>query len=185
MQLILASASPRRKQLLTQFGFKFKVESSNFSEEENQEDCVQLVKKNAYGKAKEVFDRLGGDIVVLGADTIVCFNGKVLGKPKDKTHAVKMLKALSNNTHQVYTGYAIITKEEQYLAVEKSEVVFNDLSQSFIEEYVNSGSPMDKAGGYGIQDNNLLVKEYKGSLNNIIGLPVEVFKEKLESLIKV
>ena len=175
MKLILASNSPRRKKFLSDAGFDFEVVVSSF----NELDCClspeEVAKANAFGKANEVFNSLQdkGDAVVLGADTVVFIDGKILGKPTDNAHAKQMLESLSGREHTVVTGYAIVSKDKTIVDSVSSGVVFNNLSQEIIEEYVATGSPLDKAGGYGIQDDFGLIKGYSGSLSNIIGLPIE------------
>ncbi|MDY6367464.1 MAG: Maf family protein [Clostridia bacterium] len=187
MKLILASNSPRRKDILRSVGFDFKVITSGY-DEKGDGDAETLVKTFAYGKAKSVFDSLTDaekkQSVVLGADTVVALNGKILGKPKDEKAAAEMLKNLSGKTHYVFTGYAIISDNESIVGLDKTEVTFNRLSDELISEYVATGSPLDKAGAYGIQDGFPLVKEYKGSLNNVIGIPIEKIKPIIEKLMK-
>ena len=184
MNLILASNSPRRKEILEKFGFTFTVIKSDYEEKENISDPQLLVKTFAFNKAKSVFDSLEekDEAVVLGADTVVVFDGKILGKPKDKKDAENMLKSLSGKTHSVFTGYAVIEKEKTFSGVCETKVTFNDLSDSFIRDYVATGSPMDKAGAYGIQDGSL-VKDYVGSYYNVIGLPIEDISPILKELL--
>ena len=174
MKLVLASNSPRRKQLLNSFGFDFEVVGSNYQENASDLTPQEMVKTFALGKAKDVFDSLKGqDVLVLGADTVVSLDDKILGKPKDKQQAIEMLKELSGKIHQVWTGYAIISKDGIYTDAVKTDVVFNQLPISLIVDYVATGKPFDKAGAYGIQDGFDLVKEYNGSYNNVVGLPIE------------
>jgi septum formation protein len=188
MNLILASNSPRRKQLLTEYGFNFTVKPSGYEEKSLNFNPEQTVKAFALGKALDVFNGLSSEdkqtAVVLGADTVVCLNDKILGKPKTEKEALDMLKALSGREHSVLTGYCLITAKETVCQVEKTAVIFNELSNELIEGYVATGKPMDKAGAYGIQDGYDLVKEFKGSYNNVVGLPVEVFKTQLTNLLK-
>lgn len=185
MKLVLASNSPRRKELLSEFGFAFEVISSGYQENALNPCPEQMVKEFAYGKAKEVFDRVNdGKTVVLGADTVVSLDGVILGKPKDKAHAKEMLKALSGRAHQVWTGYCIMHPEGLELNAIKTDVVFNALTDELINDYVSSGKPLDKAGAYGIQDGYNLVKEYLGSYNNVVGLPIEIFAEKLNEILQ-
>lgn len=185
MKLILASGSPRRKNFLTEYGYEFTVVPSTFNETGEKDTPKQTVEYFAYSKAQDVFEKLkNGDVVVLGADTIVCLDGEILGKPKDKTNAVKMLKKLSGKTHHVITAYAIISKYKKIIDSVTTAVTFNNLSDDLISEYVETGSPLDKAGSYGIQDGYNLVKEYKGSLNNVIGLPIEIIKPLLDEFMK-
>ncbi len=174
MKLILASNSPRRKELLQRDGFEFEVKISNALEI----DCgnpIETAEKNALNKAKDVFDNLKdkADCCVLSADTVVYFNGEILGKPKSEEDAFNMLKKLSNNAHYVITGFCIKTQNEEIVASSQSIVYFNPLTDEFIKEYIKTGSPMDKAGAYGIQDQNGIVKTLIGSFDNVIGLPTE------------
>lgn len=185
MKLILASNSPRRKDILTEYGYEFLVVPSDFNESGSFVSPEEMVKAFAKGKAEEVYDRLiDKNVVVLGADTVVVFNGVALGKPKDKADAFRMLKELSGKTHTVVTGYALIDKEKNVSGLTRTAVTFNSLSDEFINEYVSAGLPLDKAGSYGIQDGYDIVKEYSGSLNNVIGLPIEDIKPVLDEMLK-
>ncbi len=178
MKLILASNSPRRKELLKNAGLDFKVIPSNFKEEENCGLSPSLYcKQLAENKALSVYN--GDDSIVLGADTIVVFNGEILGKPKDENDAIRMLTKLSNSKHLVITGYAIIKNGVVYSGYEETIVEFNNLSPTLISEYVKSGLPLDKAGAYGIQDGYELVKNIDGDYNNVVGLPVNKILEIL------
>ena len=182
--LILASASPRRKELLEEYGFEYEIVKSNFTEV-TYSSPKKTVLSNALGKAKEVYSRLKNEnALVLGADTIVVFNKEILGKPKNEEDAFNMLKKLSGKAHQVITAYAFCYNKKTIVKSVKSKVVFNALTDEFIKEYISSGSPLDKAGAYGVQDNNGVVKKVKGSLNNVIGLPIEIFEKKLKKLLK-
>ncbi len=185
MKLILASNSPRRKELLANFGFKFDIITSEFKETDCFTPPEETVKAFALGKAMDVYKKTAGQRVVLGADTIVVLDGKILGKPKSPADAVDTLISLSAKTHEVLTGYAIVSSNGNAdVGFVKTLVTFNDLPLDLINEYVNSGLPLDKAGSYGIQDGYNLVKKYDGSLNNVIGLPIEIIKDKLTKLLK-
>ena len=182
MELILASNSPRRKQILTDAGFDFTVIPSNVKEPENSNmQADRYAEFLAELKANDVFSK--SKSVVLGADTIVYLDGIILGKPKDKQDAIDTLKLLSNKTHVVCTGYAIISENKKIVANEKTYVTFNDLSSNLILDYVNSGLCMDKAGSYGIQDGYPLVKEIKGDYQNVVGLPINKIKGILKELL--
>ncbi len=186
MELILASKSPRRKELLTEYGYNFKVVEADFAESNIELNPIDTAISNALGKAKAVFNSLNDkNVVVLGADTVVFIDGEILGKPIDDRHAMSMLLRLSGKEHTVVTGYAIVSKEGERVGYSKSQVVFNELELEQILQYVKSGLPLDKAGSYGIQDGYGLVKEYKGSLNNIIGLPVEEIKIVLDKALSL
>lgn len=187
MKLILASNSPRRKELLKQYGFDFEVIKSDYKEEIPSKTRIRNVTKIlAYNKAKNVFIGLKNNYnaIVLGADTIVVYKNKILGKPKDKFDAENTLKMLSGKKHYVYTGYSIITNSKTITKVEKSTVYFNKLSEKLIKEYVETGLPLDKAGSYGIQDGYNLVKKYKGSYENIVGLPIKKVSLILKNAMK-
>ncbi len=185
MKLILASNSPRRKELLTKAGLEFAVKSSDFCEKNIDGTSEQIAKYNAEGKAKAVFESLKDNLaIVLGADTVVDLNGAILGKPKSEEQAVKMLKSLSGKTHSVITGYSVIGYGIEITSCLKTEVKFNLLSEDLIKEYVATGSPLDKAGAYGIQDEFPLVESYNGSFDNIVGLPTEEVCPLLKKLLR-
>ncbi len=179
MRIILASASPRRKELLNEIVSDFEVIPSRSEERADQKLAPEkIVEELAKQKAESVFAE-HRDALVIGADTIVYFQGKVLGKPKDAQDAKKTLRALSGRTHSVYTGWCICEGDREETGFCRSDVTFRELSEDFIEEYVKSGSPLDKAGSYGIQDDARLVEKYEGSYTNIIGLPLEEMKAQL------
>lgn len=175
MELILASKSPRRKELLSKFGLEFTVMTSEYKEELFTDNPIETAVAFAKGKAESVFKSLQvkKDKMVLGADTVVFHCGKILGKARNKAEAREMLVSLSGKTHSVITGYAVVDESGTLTGYSKSEVTFNVLSDKMIDEYIKSGLCYGKAGSYGIQDGFDLVKEYKGSLNNVIGLPTE------------
>ena len=186
MEWILASASPRRKELFAELVPQFDIIPAQGEEKvEKGLSPEQLVQTLAKQKALEVAGMpCAQGKFVLGADTVVALDYEVLGKPKDETDAKRMLTALSGRSHDVYTGVCIAyvdTEGNQTTRVEaaRTEVVFETLSKEQIDKYVASGSPMDKAGAYGIQDGGL-VKEINGSYSNVVGLPMEL----LERLIK-
>ncbi len=173
-KLILASASPRRKELLTKHGFEFEIITADIDErkiEEQYPDPVEAVKQLALAKAQAVFTN-NPDTVVIGADTVVVYKGKTLGKPENKDHAYNMLRSLSGNEHAVYTGVAVLCKSGKTVFADKASVLFRELSDKDIESYIATGSPFDKAGSYGIQDSDF-VKEINGSFDNVMGLPAQ------------
>ncbi len=186
MKLILASKSPRRKQLLTEYGYNFTVQDAEYNERNLPLNPVDTAKDNALGKAVAVFESVKDKdgAIVLGADTVVCLDGEILGKPVDDRHAMSMLLRLSGREHKVVTGWAIVGKGIKIVDYSQSSVVFNELELETILDYVKSGLPLDKAGSYGIQDGFGLVKEYSGSLNNIIGLPIEEISARLDQIVK-
>jgi septum formation protein len=172
-KLILASSSPRRSELLKQADIPFQVKVSSVEENMNQSLAPsELVQSLALQKANDVY-QLEQSSVVLGADTIVAFEDKVLGKPKNASDAKRMLKMLSGSEHAVYTGVAIVSNSETYTFYEKTIVAFWNLSDGDINKYVNSGEPLDKAGAYGIQGlGATLVKRIEGDYFNVVGLPL-------------
>lgn len=189
LPLVLASKSPRRKKLLEQLGFDFTIIPSNHIEEKltNLDNPSDFVKKSAFAKASDVAKQINYEAIVLGADTIVVLDKQILHKPKDKNDAINILKTLSNKTHIVYTGIAILHgKSSKYITdVQTTEVSFRKLMIDEIITYVNSGSPMDKAGAYGIQDDfgAVFVNNIKGCYYNIVGLPLEMFYSDLIKLL--
>lgn len=181
MQWILASASPRRKELLKEIVAEFEIIPAKGEEEANGAQTVaELVKALATQKAKEVASLpVASGKAVLGADTVVALEGKVLGKPKDEAEAREMLRALSGKTHEVYTGVCIVMPNgETVVDADCTKVIFEELSDEAISAYIATGSPMDKAGAYGIQDGGL-VKAIEGSFSNVVGLPVELCKRMI------
>ena len=184
MEWILASASPRRKELLKEIIDTFEIVPAKGEEEANGAQTVaELVRALATQKAKEVASLpVAAGKAVLGADTVVALDGKVLGKPKDQDDARQMLRALSGKTHEVYTGVCIVLPcGEIRVAADCTKVVFEELSDEAISAYIATGSPMDKAGAYGIQDGGL-VKTIRGSYSNVVGLPVELLKKILNEI---
>lgn len=182
VKIILASASARRREILKDIADDFEVIPSSFEEKADYSlPPCEIVKRLAAGKAEDVFSS-HGDCVVIGADTVVFSDGKILGKPKDEADAAATLKSLSGRKHSVFTGVCILKKDRKTCFCVESEVEFNVLSDEFINDYVAGGSPMDKAGSYGIQDKGV-VKSYSGSYTNVVGLPEERLKEELEKFI--
>ncbi|MBR4087286.1 MAG: septum formation protein Maf [Clostridia bacterium] len=174
MKLLLASGSPRRKQLLGDLGYDITVTAPLFDEGQiRAEDPKQLVAALAKGKGRSVCAPQG--VLLVAADTVVVFNGTILGKPTDAADAKRMLSMLSGNTHQVYTGVYLRRDEKERVFTDCSFVTFRALSAQEIDAYVQSGSPMDKAGSYGIQETDF-VSEIQGSFNNIVGFPTELFQ---------
>ena len=180
MKLILASKSPRRRELLSELGVEFEIIPAVGDEVvEDGLSPKQIVMNIAKAKAFEIFNK-HQDSAVIGADTIVVLGDEILQKPVDDADEYAMLTKLSGNTHVVYTGYAFLSKEKQVFGADESLVTFNELSEETKQAYVKSGLGLDKAGGYGIQDGYGLVKETKGSYNNIVGFPTEVFETLLK-----
>jgi septum formation protein len=186
VRIILASASPRREALLTQIGLPFRVEPSGVSEEKagRPGDPASFVEQAAFAKAEEVAARVG-DGLVLGADTVVVIGGEALGKPATTAEAREMLARLSNATHEVYTGLALVlvgggNAVRRRVGHEMTRVTFRALTPDDIEGYVATGEPMDKAGAYGIQGRGAaLVERIEGCYFNVVGLPLARLVEML------
>lgn len=176
LPIYLASKSPRRRKLLKQLGIKFKSFSVNSVEMLlDGEHPVKCVKRLALEKM-ELAKRKVEDGIIITADTIVVLNKKIIGKPDTKAEAEKMLSKLSNKTHVVYTGFCVFNQKDgkMVLDYERTEVEFRKLVKEEIADYVRSGSPMDKAGAYGIQDDfgAVFVKKINGCYYNVVGLPL-------------
>lgn len=174
--LILASQSPRRRELIKKITNDFIVIPSNVDESSLHIDPSALPGELSKLKAYSIFSSYPND-TVLACDTVVILKGELMGKPKSKEEAKQMLRKLSNNKHVVISGYTFINKNKEVTRTVKTYVYFNKLSEELIEKYVETGSPMDKAGAYGIQDKEFdLVNHIEGSFDNVIGLPVEDIK---------
>lgn len=176
---ILASQSPRRKQLLEQAALSFTVIPSQVNEHFNlnvppEEAVTQL----AADKARSILQKYP-DRIVLGADTVIAIDGEILGKPRDEADAAVMLRRLSGRTHDVITGVALLSSAKERVFAEKTEVAFYPLTDDEINDYIKSGEPFDKAGAYGIQGlGATLVKRISGDYNAVVGLPLaKVFRE--------
>lgn len=183
-KIVLASASPRRRELLSQVGITFEVKPASGEERITSTEPSKVVEELSCQKAmftahaleEERADNLT-DTLVIGADTIVSYEGKILGKPADPKAATEMLRMLQGNTHQVYTGVTILVREKEgwkaHTFHECTDVIFYPVTEEEITEYVNSKDPMDKAGSYGIQGAwGAYVKGIRGDYNNVVGLPV-------------
>ena len=183
MQLILASASPRRKELLGLFGIPFVVRAADIDETMDpsapaQQEVARVSRLKAQAVPREPED------VVVAADTIVVCDGKILGKPSDPRQAVEMLTLLSGRDHQVMTGCTVLRGENSETFTEVTDLHFRPLSQKEIEAYVQSGEPMDKAGAYGIQGGAALFCEgLNGDYYNVVGLPVCRLHKALQMLV--
>ncbi|MBR2220147.1 MAG: septum formation inhibitor Maf, partial [Phascolarctobacterium sp.] len=174
MQVILASASPRRLALLQQIGIEAKVCPADFDEVSGSAvQAEDVVLANAIGKCKAVVKIKGDSLPVIAADTVVVAEGVILGKPQNEEDAVEMLKQLSGRTHKVMTGIAVSYAGEMLAEVCETEVVFRKLTDEEIKKYVATGEPLDKAGAYGIQGMGaVLVEKINGCYNNVVGLPL-------------
>jgi septum formation protein len=182
-KIILASASPRRKELLEKIGLKFAVESSDFKEQITTSlEPQELVMKNSLAKARAVANK-HRKALVIAADTIGVFRGKILGKPRAAAGARKMLQALSGKSHLVITGVTIIDTESGKVFSKSvtTKVYFKKLSSKEIEDYVKTGEPLDKAGAYAIQGlGSVIVAKIEGDYYNVIGLPLNALAEGLK-----
>ncbi len=185
-KIILASNSPRRKELMTMAGFTFEVKSKHVEESHPkgmrpQQIPVHLAQK----KAKAVFDSIKKDCVVIGADTIVLLNGKIFEKPANQAEAVDMLTTLSGKMHRVITGVCMLYGPHQILFSETTKVYFNKLNRGEIEWYVNKYKPFDKAGSYACQEwiGAVGIKKFEGDYFNVVGLPINRVYAELQKLV--
>lgn len=191
--LVLASASPRRRELLAQVGYRFEIHPAHIPEDPQPgEDPLVYVKRLAQEKAENVYRELITESValrdgtqpltVLGADTTVTLDGAILGKPADEADAARMLRLLSGRIHRVITGVAVVTESSAQVAAESTAVEFLPLSDSEIAAYVASGEPMDKAGAYAIQGRAARwIPRIEGCYFNVVGLPVALVSQLLEA----
>jgi len=185
--LILASASPRRRELLTQAGYRFEVEPSSVVESRRPgEDAIRFTTRLAREKAAEVFARhqpSTAPMMVLGADTVVVCDGEVMGKPADAADATRMLLLLSGRTHQVVTGVAVVWGSgSAEVAAEMTQVTMHTLSPQEVADYVAGGEPMDKAGAYAIQGYaGRWIPRIHGCYFNVVGLPLALVTSLLEA----
>ena len=175
--IILASNSPRRKELLEGLGIEYKVKTLPYVDESYPETLIgeQIPLFIARKKAEAYIDTIEDNELIITADTIVWLDGKVLGKPEDSAHAKEMLASLSGKTHQVMTGVCITTKDIRKEFVSVTDVTFNTLSMEEIDYYVINYKPFDKAGAYGIQEwiGYIGVQSISGSYFNVVGLPIQ------------
>jgi septum formation protein len=182
-KLILASGSPRRKRLLENAGLVFTIVVSNFDEEAiTYKDPTEMVRKLSLEKAK-IIAKMFPDAIILGADTTVVINEEIIGKPKNIEDAYRILNLLNDRKHEVITGFTIISGEKIITEHIISQVIFRKLTQKEIDEYVKSGEPMDKAGGYGIQDGaGKFIEKVIGDYDNVVGLPVSSVMKVLNQI---
>ena len=174
MKLILASQSPRRRELLARMGLDFTVISPRIDEDSfTDPDPAALVRTLSREKALAVAEGQDPETLVIAADTVVVLDGQALGKPGDEADAFAMLSALSGRSHEVYTGVTVCQGDRAVSEAECTRVTFRSLTQEEIRHYVATGEPMDKAGAYGIQGfGSLLVEGIRGDYFNVVGLPV-------------
>ncbi|MFZ5948246.1 MAG: Maf family protein [Stygiobacter sp.] len=187
IQITLASKSPRRRKLLKSLGLKFRSISVDLNEDIlDGEHPILTVKRLSFHKLELAKNKIKSGIIIT-ADTIVVLNKEIIGKPKNEKDAFNILKKLSGKTHIVYTGFAIenVDNQKKIIDYEKTKVTFRVLSDDEINEYIKSGSPMDKAGAYGIQDDYgaLFVSKIKGCYYNVVGLPLQKLFINLKKII--
>lgn len=184
-KIILASRSPRRIELLKMITENFEVCPSAFDEETIKADCPkELVEKLSFHKANAIKENYKDEIII-GSDTVVAIDGKILGIPKNKAQARDMILMLSGKTHSVLTGVTILSGEKAVTLHCETRVTFFKLTENEIEDYINSDEPYDKAGGYGIQQKGgLFVERIDGSYFNVVGFPIAQIKRELEKFIK-
>ena len=210
VRLVLASASPRRRELLSQIGLEFTVMPSTKEENAKTTEAGALVQELSRQKAVDIWEQLSGgqgqnpdadqeqiseetqepnlngkrqpELLVIGADTVVCCEGKILGKPHSREAAAEMLTALQGRSHEVYTGVTLYHQRETVTFFECTQVEFYPMTEVEISEYIDSKEPMDKAGAYGIQGLGArFVKGIRGDYNNVVGLPVGRLYQELKS----
>jgi len=183
-RLVLASASPRRRELLAQAGFNFEVRPANVNEDLRPgEDSIAYVVRVARDKAEAVYAQMGDpEAIILGADTTVTLDGQILAKPEDARDAARMLRILSGRTHRVITGVAIASATGTEVAAEVTGVQFLTIKDAEIAAYIDTGEPMDKAGGYGIQGYAARwTPRIEGCYFNVVGLPLALVSTMLEA----
>ena len=210
VRLVLASASPRRRELLSQIGLEYSVMPSTKEENAKTTEAGALVQELSRQKAVDIWEQLSGgqgqnpdadqeqiseetqepnlngkrqpELLVIGADTVVCCEGKILGKPHSREAAAEMLTALQGRSHEVYTGVTLYSQSETVTFFECTQVEFYPMTEVEISEYIDSKEPMDKAGAYGIQGLGArFVKGIRGDYNNVVGLPVGRLYQELKS----
>lgn len=187
MDVVLASSSPRRQELLKRLVKNFEIIESDFDEGSLvfNGNCPDFVMLSSFGKASDVAKKLTMPSIVIGCDTIVSFERKVLGKPVDCNDAFSMLKMLSGNVHQVYSGITLINTETNKMMQDfvLTDVKFSKLDDKEIKLYIDTGEPMDKAGAYGIQGyGGVFVEEIRGCYYNVVGLPLNKLKKMMKGM---
>lgn len=174
--IILASASPRRKEILELADLKFDVMPSDAQEITTKTAPNEVVMELASIKAKDIYKKSEKQSMVVGADTVVAYQGQILGKPADEADAKRMLTMLSGQTHEVYTGVCVIEDGKTKTFYEETKVTFYEISDEQIDRYIKTGEPMDKAGSYGIQGKAaVFIKGIEGDYYNVVGFPIARF----------
>lgn len=182
MKIILASASPRRKELLELLTKDFEVIPSNVEEKINSQLTLEeQAKQLSYIKAKDIYEKTSGDRIIIGSDTMVAKDNKIYGKPQNKEHAKQMIRELisGDKTHIIYTGLTVIIEKngeyKEYKTFDTVKVYLKDITDEEIEKWINSGNAMDKAGAYGIQNEFcVFVEKIEGNYHSVVGLPTQI-----------
>lgn len=178
--IILASASPRRKEILELADLKFDVMPSDAQEITTKTAPNEVVMELASLKAKDIYKKSEKQSMIVGADTVVAYQGQILGKPTDEADAKRMLTMLSGQTHEVYTGVCVIEDEKTKTFYEETKVTFYEISDEQIDHYIKTGEPMDKAGSYGIQGKAaVFIKGIEGDYYNVVGFPIARFLQEI------
>ena len=178
--IILASASPRRKEILELADLKFDIMPSNAQEITTKTAPNEVVMELASLKAKDIYKKSEKQSMIVGADTVVAYQGQILGKPTDEADAKRMLTMLSGQTHEVYTGVCIIEDGKTKTFYEETKVTFYEISDEQIDHYIKTGEPMDKAGSYGIQGKAaVFIKGIEGDYYNVVGFPIARFLQEI------
>lgn len=192
MRVILASGSPRRKELMDMLDIDYEIIVSNADETlEEGLSLEEQSKRLGYIKAKAVFDETSEDRIIIGSDTMVVKDNKIYGKPKDKQDAINMLNELKNNKHQVFTSLAILVQKgeeyKEYIDCDVTEVYFSDMTEAEIEKWVDSGEAYDKAGAYGVQSSKfaVFIDKINGNYATIVGLPIHKVYNVLKNHIEM
>lgn len=178
--IILASASPRRKEILELADLEFDVMPSDAQEITTKTAPNEVVMELASIKAKDIYKKSEKQSMIVGADTVVAYQGQILGKPTDEADAKRMLTMLSGQTHEVYTGVCIIEDGKTKTFYEETKVTFYEISDEQIDYYIKTGEPMDKAGSYGIQGKAaVFIKGIEGDYYNVVGFPIARFFQEI------
>lgn len=178
--IILASASPRRKEILELADLKFDIMPSDAQEITTKTAPNEVVMELASLKAKDIYKKSEKQSMIVGADTVVAYQGQILGKPTDEADAKRMLTMLSGQTHEVYTGVCIIEDGKTKTFYEETKVTFYEISDEQIDHYIKTGEPMDKAGSYGIQGKAaVFIKGIEGDYYNVVGFPIARFLQEI------
>lgn len=187
-KIILASSSPRRKEILNMIGFDFEAVPSECEETTTKTEPCDIVCELSRQKAYDVFRRVPDAAckIIIGADTVVAYDGKIFGKPKSRPEAQRMLKTLSGNMHSVYTGICVLCNDRVVNTYQKTDVYFRNMSDSEIERYVDTSEPLDKAGAYGIQGKGaVFIEKIEGDYFNVVGLPVSLLYSILKEISEI